>query len=72
MMLMSWLPQNDVLAYPNIKLFISHCGNKGQYEALYHGVPIFGLPVFGDQIYNAAKNQAKGFGTYLNVVDFYY
>ena len=69
-MLSPWLPQNDVLAHPNIKLFISHCGNNGQYEALYHGVPILGLPVFGDQIYNAARIQAKGFGIFLNVRDF--
>ena len=69
-MLSPWLPQNDVLAHPNIKFFISHCGNNGQYEALYHGVPILGLPVFGDQPYNAARIKAKGFGIYLNVVDF--
>ena len=67
---MSWLPQNDLLAHPSIKLFISHCGNNGQYEALYHCVPIIGLPVFGAQPYNAAKIHAKGFGIYLNVVDF--
>ena len=69
-MLMPWVPQNDVLAHPNIKLFISHCGNNGQYEALFHGVPILGLPVFADQPYNAARIKAKGYGIYLNVVDF--
>ena len=69
-MRMSWLPQNDVLAHPNIQLFIFHCGNNGQYEALYHGVPIIGMPVFCDQPYNAARIQAKGVGIYLNVVDF--
>ena len=69
-MLMPWLPQNDVLAHPNIKVFVSHCGNSGQFEALYHGVPILGLPVFGDQPYNAARIQAKGFGISLNIVDF--
>ena len=69
-MLMPWVPQNDVLAHPNIKLFISHCGNNGQFEALYHGVPILGMPVFAEQPYNAARIQAKGFGIYLNVIDF--
>ena len=69
-MLSPWLPQNDVLAHPNIKFFISHCGNNGQYEALFHGVPMIGLPVFGDQPYNAARIQAKGFGIYLNIADF--
>ena len=69
-MLLPWLPQNDVLAHPNIKLFISHCGNNGQYEALFHGVPMIGLPVFGDQMYNAARIHVKGFGIYFNVHDF--
>ena len=33
----SWLPQNDILGHPKTKLFITHCGNNGQYEALYNG-----------------------------------
>jgi len=36
-----WLPQNDILAHPKLKLFITHCGNNGQFEALYHGVNIY-------------------------------
>ena len=30
--LFSWIPQNDLLAHSNTKLFITHCGNNGQYE----------------------------------------
>jgi len=33
-----WIPQNDVLAHPNTKLFITHCGNNGQFEAIYNKV----------------------------------
>jgi glucuronosyltransferase len=33
-----WLPQDDVLAHPNIKAFISHCGPNGIYEARYNSV----------------------------------
>ncbi|KAJ6646775.1 UDP-glucosyltransferase 2, partial [Pseudolycoriella hygida] len=32
-----WLPQDDILAHPNVKLFISHCGKGGITEAKYHG-----------------------------------
>ncbi|KAK2140451.1 hypothetical protein LSH36_1350g00012 [Paralvinella palmiformis] len=60
--IVTWLPQNDVLAYAKTKLFISSCGNNGQYEALYHGVPIIGLPLYGDQYHNCFRMQEKGFG----------
>lgn len=67
---MSWMPQNDLLGHNNTKIFISHCGSNGQFEALYHAVPMIGLPVFGDQHYNALRIERKGFGIILNVVDF--
>lgn len=59
---LQWLPQNDLLGHPNTKLFVTHCGNNGQFEGLYHGVPMVGIPVFGDQPYNAARMKNKGFG----------
>ena len=42
--IVSWLPQNDLLGHPKTKMFITHCGNNGQMEALYHGVPMIGSP----------------------------
>lgn len=47
-----WLPQNDILAHKNIKLFITHGGLGSMIEARYHGVPILGIPVYGDQMAN--------------------
>ncbi|KAH9513859.1 hypothetical protein Btru_031580 [Bulinus truncatus] len=63
----AWVPQNDLLGHPNTKVFISHCGKNGQYEALYHGVPILCLPMYGDQWYNARRGSAKGFGLYADI-----
>ncbi|CAH1710816.1 unnamed protein product [Aphis gossypii] len=44
-----WFPQRDILSHPNVKLFISHGGISGVYEAVDAGVPVLGFPVFYDQ-----------------------
>ena len=68
--LLSWLPQNDLLGHPNTKLFITHCGANGGYEALYHGVPMIGTPVFAEQPYNAKRIVYHGYGLHLNLFTF--
>ncbi|XP_041981637.1 UDP-glycosyltransferase UGT5-like [Aricia agestis] len=57
-----WLPQNDILAHPNVLAFFSHCGQLGVTEAVYHGVPVIGMPIFGDQPSNAAAVEESGLG----------
>lgn len=57
-----WLPQDDILAHPNVKLFISHCGLGSVAEANYHGVPIVGMPIGIDQISNADNIIKEGWG----------
>ncbi|CAH1793282.1 unnamed protein product [Owenia fusiformis] len=66
----AWLPQNDLLGHPKTRLFITHCGNNGQTEALYHGVPMIGLPIFGDQPYNAKRMAYKGYGIAMDLKTF--
>ncbi|CAL1544433.1 unnamed protein product [Lymnaea stagnalis] len=58
----NWVPQNDLLGHPKTRVFVSHCGKNGQYEALYHAVPILCLPIYGDQYYNTERIRSKGFG----------
>uniref|UniRef100_A0A1Y1KDC8 UDP-glucuronosyltransferase n=2 Tax=Photinus pyralis TaxID=7054 RepID=A0A1Y1KDC8_PHOPY len=61
-MLVKWAPQLDVLAHPNVRLFITHCGLLSITEAVWFGVPVLGISVFADQGYNAAFADASGFG----------
>ena len=65
-----WLPQNDILGHRQTKLFVTHCGSLGQHEALYHGVPMLGFPLFTAQPRNCERARAKGFGLTMNIHDF--
>ncbi|KAJ8681570.1 hypothetical protein QAD02_017362 [Eretmocerus hayati] len=51
-MTQSWLSQIKVLKHKNIKIFITHGGLMGTQEAIYHGIPMIGFPLFGDQHFN--------------------
>ncbi|KAK6643644.1 hypothetical protein RUM43_005154 [Polyplax serrata] len=66
MLLKTWLPQNDVLAHPNVKLFVTHGGLLGIMEAVTYGVPMIVLPIFGDQFHNGAAIAEKGAGIVLD------
>ena len=68
--LMKYVPQNDLLAHPKTKLFVTHCGANGHFEALSHGVPMVNIPVFYDQIYNAKRADYHGFSKTLSILDF--
>ena len=61
-LLMNWLPQNDLLGHPNTRLFITHGGNNGANEAVYHGVPMLVVPVILDQIYSSIRVETRGYG----------
>ncbi|CAO1424233.1 unnamed protein product [Diamesa tonsa] len=68
-MIGSWLPQRDILSHPNVKVFITHGGIFGTTEALVEGVPVLGLPIFGDQKMNMAKAETKGYGLQIDYDD---
>lgn len=60
-----WLPQSDLLAHPNLKVFITHGGHLSTTEAVYRGVPVIGIPIFGDQPLNMKEIVNAGFGIKL-------
>lgn len=45
-------PQTDILAHNNTKLFITHGGFNSILEAQYFGVPLLGIPIYGEQFTN--------------------
>ena len=48
-----WLPQQDLLGHPAVKLFLSHGGIHSMYEARWHSKPMVLVPIATDQFDNA-------------------
>ncbi|CAH1999059.1 unnamed protein product [Acanthoscelides obtectus] len=63
--LAKWFPQQDLLAHPNMRLFVTHGGLLSAFETIYHGIPVLALPIFADQSMNAARAQEAGFGLFM-------
>uniref|UniRef100_A0A8D9FB16 UDP-glucuronosyltransferase n=1 Tax=Cacopsylla melanoneura TaxID=428564 RepID=A0A8D9FB16_9HEMI len=67
-----WFPQNDILAHPSCRLFITHGGVHSAFESIYHGVPMLIIPVFADQKQNGQRAHEVGYGEAINFDTFEY
>ncbi|NWW94468.1 UD11 glucuronosyltransferase, partial [Rhynochetos jubatus] len=67
--LVKWLPQNDLLAHPKARAFITHGGSHGVYEGICNAVPMVLMPLFGDQMDNAKRVESRGAGLTLNILE---
>ncbi|XP_033837748.1 UDP-glucuronosyltransferase-like isoform X1 [Periophthalmus magnuspinnatus] len=65
--LMKWVPQNDLLAHPGARAFLTHAGSHGLFEGLCHAVPMLMMPLTAEQPDNAQKMANKGAGVVLNI-----
>ncbi|XP_043968066.1 UDP-glucuronosyltransferase 2A2-like [Gambusia affinis] len=65
-LILDWLPQNDLLGHPKTKVFVAHGGTNGLQEAIYHGVPLVGLPLMFDQPDNFFKMGSRGVAKVLD------
>uniref|UniRef100_A0A3B4GJ26 UDP-glucuronosyltransferase n=1 Tax=Pundamilia nyererei TaxID=303518 RepID=A0A3B4GJ26_9CICH len=59
-LLLEWLPQSDLLGHPKTRAFVAHGGTNGMYEAIYHSVPVVGLPLLLDQLDNLLRLKVRG------------
>ncbi|XP_038131419.1 UDP-glucuronosyltransferase 2B31-like [Cyprinodon tularosa] len=66
-LLLDWLPQNDLLGHPKTKVFVAHGGTNGMQEAVYHGVPLVGLPLMFDQQDNFFRMATRGVAKVLDI-----
>ncbi|KAK5639930.1 hypothetical protein RI129_010741 [Pyrocoelia pectoralis] len=65
-----WLPQQDVLRHPNVKLFIMQGGLQSMEEAICSGVPMVVMPFYSDQKGNSKKIVYKGMGLEVDYRNF--
>lgn len=64
-MLLKWVPQQDLLAHKNVKLFVTQGGVQSREEAIERGVPMLVIPFYGDQTANGGKVEELGIGRML-------
>ncbi|KAL2712905.1 UDP-glucuronosyltransferase 3A2-like [Vespula squamosa] len=62
-----WVPQQGILAHPNIKLFIYQGGLQSTEEAIHYGVPLIGIPILFDQHYNVKRMVTIGVAKHLHL-----
>ncbi|KAM3962156.1 UDP-glucosyltransferase 2-like isoform 1-T1 [Aphomia sociella] len=65
--IVSWAPQQSILAHKQCKIIITHGGLLSLIESVHFGVPIIGMPVFADQFINIDRSVRKGFARRINL-----
>jgi len=68
-MVMNYLPQQDILGHPNCKGFITHAGYLSFEEGIAHQVPMMATPICYDQYDNAKEIERLGIGRCINFTD---
>jgi glucuronosyltransferase len=54
------------IGHPNVRAFITHGGLMGTMEAVFSGVPMVAIPLFGDQFHNVKNFEDEGIAVKLD------
>lgn len=69
-MIRKWLPQFEILAHNNTRIFITHAGLLSCTEAIYFAKSVIAVPTYGDQPQNARKLAKANQAIYLDYTNF--
>ena len=62
---LNWLPQQDLIAHQNLKVFVTHGGIGSLTEAIYHKAALVGIPFAQDQRPNLLRAEKHGYAVLL-------
>uniref|UniRef100_A0A182R932 Uncharacterized protein n=1 Tax=Anopheles funestus TaxID=62324 RepID=A0A182R932_ANOFN len=69
MITFDWFPQNDLLGSGMVHAFVTHGGLLSVQEAIWYGIPMLGIPNYGDQYQNVRRIERIGIGKQLILED---
>ncbi|KAI9662564.1 MAG: UDP glycosyltransferase 8 [Bathelium mastoideum] len=61
-----YAPQRAVLDHPSAKIFLTHAGPSSANEAIFHGVPMIAIGIYGDQLPNSLRLVEAGIAISLD------
>ncbi|XP_074036988.1 UDP-glycosyltransferase UGT5 [Leptinotarsa decemlineata] len=65
-LLKKWLPQQDILRHPNVKVFVTQGGLQSIEQSIAFGVPMVGIPIYGDQPTNVKTLVDGGMALFID------
>ena len=69
--LANWIESpRAVVAHPNVRVFVSHCGINSVYESMAAGTPVVGIPMLSDQRDMAVRVSDAGVGLWVDKTRF--
>ena len=65
-LILPWLPLQDLLAHPNTRLLLAHGGLASLTESLFHNTPLLAIPFANDQKQNMMRAERLGYAAFVD------